>query len=274
MRGDRRPRRPRAAARLGGRGRRRGRRRRRFGARFRVGAGGGRRRAQPRGPGPRPRAAPPCPGARPRATPWTTRPRRCCVNLLRGAGLDGLAGMRPGPDHPLLGHPPGRHRTPCARPSGSSRSRDPSNDDPRFVRNRVRHELLPLASAVAGRDLVPVLARQAVARGRGRRPARRAGRRRSTRRRRRAGARAGAPGPPGRPAVAARSRRPSPRPGRGGAGPGRGPGPDGATDVAPGRRVRRSRGSPVVGIRSPPGRPVVSAPDDRGRRPRARRRER
>jgi tRNA(Ile)-lysidine synthase len=38
---------------------------------------------------------------------------------------------------------------------------DPTNDDPGFVRNRVRHELLPLACAVAGRDLVPVLARQA-----------------------------------------------------------------------------------------------------------------
>ena len=38
---------------------------------------------------------------------------------------------------------------------------DPSNDDPRFVRNRVRHELLPLCSAIAGRDVVPVLARQA-----------------------------------------------------------------------------------------------------------------
>ena len=39
--------------------------------------------------------------------------------------------------------------------------RDPSNDDRRFVRNRIRHELLPLANAIAGRDLVPVLARQA-----------------------------------------------------------------------------------------------------------------
>ena len=39
--------------------------------------------------------------------------------------------------------------------------RDPTNDDPRFVRNRVRHELLPLCSAIAGRDVVPVLARQA-----------------------------------------------------------------------------------------------------------------
>jgi hypoxanthine phosphoribosyltransferase len=38
---------------------------------------------------------------------------------------------------------------------------DPSNDDPSFVRNRVRHELLPLCAAVAGRDPVPLLARQA-----------------------------------------------------------------------------------------------------------------
>jgi len=39
--------------------------------------------------------------------------------------------------------------------------RDPSNDDPRFVRNRVRAELLPLCADIAGRDVVPVLARQA-----------------------------------------------------------------------------------------------------------------
>jgi tRNA(Ile)-lysidine synthase len=39
--------------------------------------------------------------------------------------------------------------------------RDPTNDDCRFARNRVRHELLPLANVLSGRDLVPVLARQA-----------------------------------------------------------------------------------------------------------------
>ena len=38
---------------------------------------------------------------------------------------------------------------------------DPSNDDPCFRRNRVRHELLPLLDDVAERDVVPVLARQA-----------------------------------------------------------------------------------------------------------------
>ncbi len=38
---------------------------------------------------------------------------------------------------------------------------DPTNDHDRFVRNRVRHQLLPLCSDIAGRDVVPILARQA-----------------------------------------------------------------------------------------------------------------
>jgi hypoxanthine phosphoribosyltransferase len=82
------------------------------------------------------------------------------VNLLRGAGADGLAGMAPGPRHPLLGLR--RHETHalCAA-AGLVPVCDASNDDPAFVRNRVRHELLPLCAAVAGRDLVPLLARQA-----------------------------------------------------------------------------------------------------------------
>ena len=82
------------------------------------------------------------------------------VNLLRGAGADGLAGMAPGPRHPLLGLR--RHETHalCAV-AGLVPVCDDSNDDPAFVRNRVRHELLPLCSAVAGRDPVPLLARQA-----------------------------------------------------------------------------------------------------------------
>jgi tRNA(Ile)-lysidine synthase len=82
------------------------------------------------------------------------------VNLLRGAGLDGLAAMRPGPEHPLLALRRSETHALCGA-SGLEPVCDPSNDDPRFVRNRVRHELLPLASAIAGRDLVPVLARQA-----------------------------------------------------------------------------------------------------------------
>ncbi len=82
------------------------------------------------------------------------------LNLLRGAGLDGLAGMRPGPSHPLLGVRRSETRALCGA-VGLEPVEDPSNADMRFTRNRVRHELLPLACAVAGRDLVPVLARQA-----------------------------------------------------------------------------------------------------------------
>ncbi len=38
---------------------------------------------------------------------------------------------------------------------------DRSNDDPRFVRNRVRNELLPLMADIAGRDVVALLERTA-----------------------------------------------------------------------------------------------------------------
>jgi tRNA(Ile)-lysidine synthase len=82
------------------------------------------------------------------------------LNLLRGAGLDGLAAMRAGPAHPLLALRRSETRALC-RSLGLDPVCDPSNDDRRFRRNRVRHELLPLCSEIAGRDLVPVLARQA-----------------------------------------------------------------------------------------------------------------
>jgi len=38
---------------------------------------------------------------------------------------------------------------------------DPTNVDPRFRRNRIRHELLPLLDAIAERDVAALLARQA-----------------------------------------------------------------------------------------------------------------
>ena len=81
-------------------------------------------------------------------------------NLLRGSGVSGLAGMRAGPRHPLLGLRRAETVALCEA-VGLTPVRDPSNDDPRFVRNRIRHELLPLCSDIAGRDVVPVLARQA-----------------------------------------------------------------------------------------------------------------
>jgi hypoxanthine phosphoribosyltransferase len=82
------------------------------------------------------------------------------VNLLRGAGADGLAGMEPGPRHPILGLRRRETHALCAA-AGLQPVCDESNDDPAFVRNRIRHELLPLCAHVAGRDPVPLLARQA-----------------------------------------------------------------------------------------------------------------
>jgi len=82
------------------------------------------------------------------------------VNLLRGAGADGLAGMAPGTRHPILGLRRRETHALCAA-TGLVPVCDESNDDPAFVRNRIRHELLPLCAQVAGRDPVPVLARQA-----------------------------------------------------------------------------------------------------------------
>jgi len=82
------------------------------------------------------------------------------VNLLRGAGRDGLAAMRSGVEHPLLSLRRAETHSLCAS-LGLHAIDDPSNRDSRFLRNRVRHELLPLCNALSGRDMVPVLARQA-----------------------------------------------------------------------------------------------------------------
>ena len=82
------------------------------------------------------------------------------ANLLRGAGVDGLAAMRPGPRHPILDLRRQETEALC-RHEGLVPVTDPSNSDPRFLRNRIRAELVPLCSALAGRDVVPVLARQA-----------------------------------------------------------------------------------------------------------------
>jgi tRNA(Ile)-lysidine synthase len=94
--------------------------------------------------------------------------------VLRGAGLDGLVGMGadeparsepstvlgPRPCRPLLGLRRWETAALCAA-EGLAPVADPSNHDPRYRRNRVRAEVLPLLSDVASRDLVPVLARQA-----------------------------------------------------------------------------------------------------------------
>jgi len=82
------------------------------------------------------------------------------LNLLRGAGPDGLAGMRGGIAHPILALRRSETRRLCASLSLAV-VEDPSNDELGFLRNRVRHEVLPSLCALAKRDLVPVLTRQA-----------------------------------------------------------------------------------------------------------------
>ncbi|HEY2997565.1 MAG TPA: tRNA lysidine(34) synthetase TilS [Acidimicrobiales bacterium] len=81
------------------------------------------------------------------------------LNLVRGAALDGLAGMDPA-RRPLRRLRRAETRALCAA-LGLVPVTDPSNDDPAFRRNRVRHELIPLLDAIAERDVVAVLARQA-----------------------------------------------------------------------------------------------------------------
>jgi tRNA(Ile)-lysidine synthase len=81
------------------------------------------------------------------------------VNLLRGSGLDGLAGMRTA-GHPLLRVRRAETRALCTL-LGLDPVEDPTNASPVHRRNRVRHELLPLLDAIAERDVAALLARQA-----------------------------------------------------------------------------------------------------------------
>lgn len=80
--------------------------------------------------------------------------------LLRGAGATGLAAIEPGPRRPLLALRRAETRSLCSA-AGLPTIDDPTNADPRFRRNRVRHELLPLIAAIADRDPVPLLTRTA-----------------------------------------------------------------------------------------------------------------
>jgi len=81
------------------------------------------------------------------------------LNLIRGAGLDGLRGMGIA-NRPLLALRRTETRALCEALDLAVFD-DPSNVDPSIRRNRVRRELLPLLDAIAERDVVPVLARQA-----------------------------------------------------------------------------------------------------------------
>jgi tRNA(Ile)-lysidine synthase len=85
------------------------------------------------------------------------------LNLMRGSAASGLAGMPARRGHvvrPMLGVRRHAVRALVAA-RGLQPVADPSNDDPAFRRNWVRHEVLPALNAGVQRDLVPVLTRQA-----------------------------------------------------------------------------------------------------------------
>lgn len=82
------------------------------------------------------------------------------LRLLRGSGGDGLAAMEPGWRHPILGLRRSETEALCAE-LGIEPVHDESNRLGDVWRNRVRHELLPLAAQIADRDLVPILVRTA-----------------------------------------------------------------------------------------------------------------
>jgi len=83
------------------------------------------------------------------------------LNMLRGAGLDGLSPMVDDPTKPLRDiRRVSLHEYVAAR--GIVARHDETNDSVEHLRNRVRHELVPLMCDLAGRDVVPLLARQAV----------------------------------------------------------------------------------------------------------------
>lgn len=82
------------------------------------------------------------------------------LHLIRGAGPTGAVGIARSPARPLLDLRRAETSGLCEA-LGLEPVHDPSNDDRRFRRNRVRHELLPLLADIGERDPVPILVRQA-----------------------------------------------------------------------------------------------------------------
>jgi len=82
------------------------------------------------------------------------------INLLRGAGTRGLSAMRPGHRRPLLGLRRTETRALCAALEIEPVD-DETNSDPKYLRNRVRGELVPLMNDLSQRDIVPLLVRSA-----------------------------------------------------------------------------------------------------------------
>jgi tRNA(Ile)-lysidine synthase len=91
------------------------------------------------------------------------------LGLARGGGLDAVAGMAPLGSIPPLGFPAVRPLLDVTRSEVSAFNRslrlrprqDPSNRDPRFLRNKVRLDVLPFLERRLGRGLRVTLARTA-----------------------------------------------------------------------------------------------------------------
>ena len=90
------------------------------------------------------------------------------MRLLEGAGVRGLAGIPPVRGRfvrPLIERRRAEVVAELGR-TGLAWVEDPTNADPRFLRNRVRHELLPLLARAVDSDVAAALARvAALARG-------------------------------------------------------------------------------------------------------------
>lgn len=82
------------------------------------------------------------------------------LGLLRGSGAKGLGAIGPGRRHPILALRRVETHALCEQ-MALTVAVDPTNDDPRFRRNRIRHEVLPLLDAVAERDVTVLLNRSA-----------------------------------------------------------------------------------------------------------------
>ena len=82
------------------------------------------------------------------------------LNLLWGAGLDGLSPMTRGATRPLI-HLRRSEVRAMVQLAGQPFIDDPTNDDQTFRRNAMRHRIMPALAEVGERDIVPILARQA-----------------------------------------------------------------------------------------------------------------
>lgn len=85
------------------------------------------------------------------------------LGLARGSGAGSIRGMAPWSSpwgRPLLGVRRATTRAACAE-LGLAPHDDPHNDDPRFTRVRLRHEVLPLLEEVLGGGAAAALARTA-----------------------------------------------------------------------------------------------------------------